>query len=197
MGQDKAWLPYRGHSLLARQVALARRLSPAEIFISGRAEVDYSALGCPVLTDDFANTGPLAGIESALTASATPLLLVLAVDMPHLTVRLIHHLAAQCSSLLGVVPRVAGCIEPLAAFYPTSARHIALELLGEGQYSAKTFVDYCVLGHMAIIHDLPAATAKIFANWNSPDDLTTSVRRSASVRNLPSAHVIPGSHHHA
>ncbi|HEY5345385.1 MAG TPA: NTP transferase domain-containing protein, partial [Verrucomicrobiae bacterium] len=42
MGRDKAFLEIGGTTLLARQIGLARELGAAEIFISGRAETDYS-----------------------------------------------------------------------------------------------------------------------------------------------------------
>ncbi|MCL4790411.1 MAG: NTP transferase domain-containing protein [Verrucomicrobia bacterium] len=64
MGRDKAWLPLDGQPLLARQIELVRELTPKEIFISGLADTDYTSLGCPVLTDEFADAGPLAGIAA-------------------------------------------------------------------------------------------------------------------------------------
>ena len=70
MGRDKAWLEIEGQTLLARQIALARETGAAEIFISGRADADYSAFGCPVLQDGFPDAVPLAGIERALDASS-------------------------------------------------------------------------------------------------------------------------------
>ncbi len=53
MGRDKAWLEFDGQSLLARQIACVRRAGASEVFISGRAGVDYSAFGCPVMEDEF------------------------------------------------------------------------------------------------------------------------------------------------
>jgi len=45
MGCDKARIEHDGQLLIARQIELARKLKPAELFISGRADTDYSALG--------------------------------------------------------------------------------------------------------------------------------------------------------
>src|SRR5258705_13766374 len=74
MGRDKAWLEAGGQSLLARQIGLVRELGAAEVFISGRADADYSEFGCRVLQDKFPDAGPLAGIERALDATTSPLL---------------------------------------------------------------------------------------------------------------------------
>src|SRR5258706_11754457 len=84
MGRDKAWLEVGGQTLLARQIGLVREMGATEIFISGRADADYSAFRCPILQDKFLGAGPLAGIERALDAAQSPLLLVLAVDLPEM-----------------------------------------------------------------------------------------------------------------
>src|ERR1051325_1673089 len=100
MGRDKAWLEFRGRPLIVRAVELARGLGVREIFISGRAEVDYSQLNCRVLLDEQPGLGPVAGIERALQAAEAPLLLVLAVDLPRMTPdflnQLIRHGDASC-----------------------------------------------------------------------------------------------------
>lgn len=80
---------------------MVRELNPVELFLSGRADADYSLLGCPVLTDEFADAGPLAGIAVGLQAASAPLVLVLAVDMPDLTSAMLHLLRRQCASGVG------------------------------------------------------------------------------------------------
>ncbi|MGB6192080.1 MAG: NTP transferase domain-containing protein, partial [Terracidiphilus sp.] len=84
MGCDKALLEVGEQPLLARQINLAWATRAAEVFISGRAGVDYSQFKCPVLLDRFPDAGtgagPLAGIERGLAALTQPRLLVLAVD---------------------------------------------------------------------------------------------------------------------
>jgi molybdopterin-guanine dinucleotide biosynthesis protein A len=131
MGRDKAWLDVGGRSLLARQVELAGTLGAREVFVSGRADVDYTALGYQVLLDRFPGAGPLAGIEAALAAATSPLVLVLAVDMPHMSVDVLRQLVGQCAETTGAIPRVAGEIEPLAAVYPKSALPLVTELLSK------------------------------------------------------------------
>ena len=51
MGQDKAWLEVGGQPLITRALTVLRAAGIQEIFVSGRAGVDYSALRCPVLLD--------------------------------------------------------------------------------------------------------------------------------------------------
>ena len=199
MGRDKAWLPLAGKSLLARQVELVRQLGPAEVFIAGRADTDYRALGCRVLTDRFFDAGPLAGIERALEATTSPRLLVLAVDLPNLTVPFLRRLAIGCAGEAGVVSRYDGHIEPLVAFYPKAAWPVLVRLLDEhlrrppaavagsgvrglpvvGKREEKgasvtRFAELCVAAGLVNFLDVSAADARCFANWNSPADLAAS-----------------------
>lgn len=98
MGCDKAWVEFEGRPLIALAVEKVRDLRVNEIFISGREGVDYGALNCPVLLDLEPGFGPLGGIERALRDCASPLLLVLAVDLPRMTARFLGNLAA-CAGL--------------------------------------------------------------------------------------------------
>lgn len=171
MGRDKAWLPHQGKPLVLHQVATALCLHPAQIFISARSDCSYATLGWPVLQDTFAGQGPLAGIERALALMTTPLLLVMAVDMPQLSPGVLLRLWRQCNRAAGAVPRCAGEVEPLAALYPKAAHRIALTLLGEGENRMHQFALACAMLHLVRVIDLPATQRHRFANWNTPEDL--------------------------
>jgi molybdopterin-guanine dinucleotide biosynthesis protein A len=170
MGSDKAWLEVGGKTLLARQIELAREAGAAEIFISGRADKDYAAFDCRVLQDHFANAGPLAGIERALEAATSPLLLVLAVDMPAMNTGLMNTLLDHCAEH-GAIPRVGGRVEPLAAFYPKNSQLVAETLLRAGKNRVTTFAEHCVQSGFARLVDLAANQAELFLNWNTSADL--------------------------
>jgi molybdenum cofactor guanylyltransferase len=171
MGCDKAWLEVGGQQLLARQIERVREAGAEEVFISGRADTDYAGFGVRVLHDEFAEVGPLAGIERALRAAQTRLLLVLAVDLAGMSVELLRRLAATCSPNVGVVPRVNGNLEPLAAFYPKSALALAGAQLAGSNYAVKDLAARCgKYGRIRFI-ELAASDAPNFANWNSPADM--------------------------
>jgi molybdopterin-guanine dinucleotide biosynthesis protein A len=171
MLRDKAFLPCQGTTLLARQVGIVRALAPAEIFVSGRAGADYGAVGLTVLLDRFADLGPLAGVERALGESHSPLLLVLAVDLPDMTTDFLRALAGRCHAGAGVVPRTRQGLEPLAAFYPQAMQSIAAGMLLEGRPAMTEFVRR---GREAGLVEewqcLPADEA-CFKNWNGPEDV--------------------------
>jgi len=168
MQRDKAFLPYRGTTLLTRQVGLVRALAPTETFISGRAETDYGALGLPVLLNRFTDLGPLAGVERALGEAQSPLLLVLAVDLPDMTADFLRGLAASRRSDRGVVPRTRLGLEPLAAFYPKAMQPIAAALLAEGRPAMTEFVHRGVEAGLVDEYPCPPADEARFRNWNGP-----------------------------
>lgn len=160
-----------GKTLLARQIDLVRRAGADKIFVSDRAEKDYSSFDCPVLEDQFQDTGPLAGIERSLAAASLPLLLVLAVDLPKLTGNLIWTIASHCGENIGAIPRIGGKIGPLAAFYPKTAHPLLTKFLGGRSNAVKDFAACCVVSGLATFVDLPVDNATLFANWNSLEDL--------------------------
>lgn len=168
MGRDKAWLEIGGLPLVSRAADTLRAAGIEEIFISGRAGSDYSALPCPVLFDLEPDCGPLAGIERALAASQAPLTLVLAVDLPQMTAGFLRELAAGCDPLTGVVPILDGELEPLAAVYPRRCQALARECLRNAQYSARRFAEMCRREGTVKTMPVSPAAAACFVNWNTP-----------------------------
>jgi molybdopterin-guanine dinucleotide biosynthesis protein A len=171
MGRDKAWLEIDGLPLIKRQIALVHQLGITEVFISGRADTDYSALGCTILRDTFLDAGPLAGIERGLEATTSSLLLVLAVDLPRMELGFLQNLSNACDRATGVVPLVRSRTEPLIAIYPKQSHKIAVQCLENGQYAVNQFVEVCRKEGM--VHDYPVASVDedLFLNWNAPEDL--------------------------
>jgi molybdopterin-guanine dinucleotide biosynthesis protein A len=156
--------------MLTRQIELVREFACAEVFISGRADADYASFGCPVLTDRFADAGPLAGIERALALATAPLVLVLAVDLPRMTGFLLRRLLAECTVGTGVVPRINRNLEPLAALYPKAAQSIAVDLLQSGVRAMHRFARQCQEAGLVRFLDLETEALPCFTNWNRPED---------------------------
>jgi molybdopterin-guanine dinucleotide biosynthesis protein A len=172
MGRDKAWLEVGGQPLIRRALSTLRASGIHEVFISGRASTDYSALNCPILLDLEHGCGPLGGIERALAAATAPLVLVLAVDLPRISSAFLLKLAEQCDPLTGVVPNLQGELEPLAAIYPKRCGVIARDCLLKFSRAARDFVEACLREHALRAFAVSGADARCFDNWNSPADVT-------------------------
>jgi molybdopterin-guanine dinucleotide biosynthesis protein A len=193
MGRDKAFLSFNGRCLIEHSIALAREAGADEVVISGRAGQDFSGAGCRVLLDAAPGCGPLGGIERALGLARLPLVLVLAVDLPHMTPGFLRWLlrrrfsdppgSNESDEVLpqggsvtealgfGAVPSLHGKLEPLVAFYPKAAHGIARQCLSEKRYAARQFAESCVRQGLVRRIPVPVQDERCFLNWNTPADL--------------------------
>jgi molybdopterin-guanine dinucleotide biosynthesis protein A len=171
MGRDKAWIKCGGRPLIALALDKVRQIGVTEVFISGRPGGDYSALGCPVLLDLEPNLGPLGGVERGLQGATSPLLLVLAVDLPRVTDAFLRDLVARSDASTGVVPQRGGQLEPLAAIYPKRCHRLAFERLFQGSRAVCEFARDCLREQAVKVWKVPAIEAACFTNWNRPDDI--------------------------
>src|SRR5256885_5530307 len=107
MGTDKALVALDGRTLLARTLDLARSVV-TDVRIVG--DSGKFAAFAPVVEDVFRECGPLGGIHAALRASSTELNLILAVDVPFVSLAFSQYLIrrAQDASAVATVPRAGG-----------------------------------------------------------------------------------------
>lgn len=134
--QDKALFKIRKRTLLEHALGLAKASvgnTPGNIWIVGSSK-KFAGFG-PVVEDFYPGQGPLAGIHAALSASATDLNLIIAVDMPFLEPEFLSYLIGQArdSSAAVVVPRTAKGLQPLAAVYRREFAAVAERALRAGQ----------------------------------------------------------------
>ena len=169
MGRDKAGLRLEGRTLLERQAELVRSLQPVELWLSGGSN-DYPLADGQPVRDNFANCGPLAGVEAGLGATNASLLLVLAVDLPQMSAGTLKWLLRHCGELTGAIPRINGEIEPLVAVYPKAAHPHLREALTAQRNAAHEFARACVAHGLAGWADVPGEHQRSFANCNSPQE---------------------------
>lgn len=166
MGRDKALLSLPdGRLLWQRQLGVLQKLEPAELFISGPAREGFPA-DVPLLADATPGLGPLSGIAAALGAMRSPLLVVLAVDMPTMTAGYLQGLLDRCRDGRGIVPQHSdtGFYEPLAAVYPRSVQGLATARLAEQNRVLQSFVR--AAGSLVNPWAITTEDRALFANWN-------------------------------
>lgn len=109
MGTDKALLPLRPGDPPLAAVVLERVAAVAdEVFVVSPARPGYDGFGVPVVPDRWAETGTLGGIATALAVAAHEHCLVVACDLPFLSVPLLRRLAAEPRDYDVLVPRLPG-----------------------------------------------------------------------------------------
>lgn len=166
MGQDKARLLFRGEPLLVRTARLLRGLT-AEVHVLA-APGQYDDLGFDCTPDLRPESGPLAGIEAALTDSRWDWNWIVACDMPYLEESWLRFLAEQA------VTRNLDCVvskdpergmNPLCGVWNRRALPLVRAMLDEGQLRVREAASQ--LGAL----ELTPGDPKILANWNEPVDV--------------------------
>jgi molybdopterin-guanine dinucleotide biosynthesis protein A len=174
MGSDKAFLAFEGRSLLERALGVAGEACAQLAMVGDPAK--FAAFGT-VVPDVYPGCGPLAGIHAALLHSSAELNLMLAVDMPFISTKLLDFLfnAAGESQAIVTVPRAARGLQPLCAVYRRPFAATAEEALRAGKYKIDTLFSRVAV---RVIDESELERAgfseQSFFNVNTPEDLRTA-----------------------
>ncbi len=130
MGRDKALLEFSGTPLVQRMANLVAPLVSKTTLATAASSAfpvntkRYFDLGLPTVADRWPNFGPLGAIATSLAVAQTPWSLILACDMPFLTVEWLTFLLNQIPHTIiedAIVPETARGLEPLCAVYNSAA----------------------------------------------------------------------------
>lgn len=160
MGRDKTMLPIDGQPMIKH---IYEQLQPhfSQTIVSSSNASLHDFLGATVVADDVAGRGPLAGIASALKASASNVNFVMACDMPEIDAGLIRAMLRQVGDYDAVVPKVGPQMyEPLFAVYKKSALPAIEQVLQSGSNRVIDCFDRCRVKYI----DLPG---RQFSNINT------------------------------
>jgi molybdenum cofactor guanylyltransferase len=171
MGTDKAFVLLDGRTLLARMLHLARQLTSNVHIIGDPAKFAPFA---PTIEDIFPGCGPLGGIHAALRSSRTDLNVILAVDVPFVSLALLDYLISRGASSNANVTlaRAAGGFQPLCAIYRRSFADGAENALLTGH--CKIDALFAPTTTQVIEEaELEASgfSPRIFRNLNTPEEL--------------------------
>jgi molybdopterin-guanine dinucleotide biosynthesis protein A len=141
MGRDKAMLPYRGTTLV-EHLALAVQEAAGAVALVGDP-VRYSGLGYPVYPDKFPGCGPLGGVYTALAVSSTDWNLIVACDMPGISVDVLRTLLDNVTEsgrdcVIAMGP--GGEPEPLCAVYHRRCLPVLERAIREKRFKMRDLV---------------------------------------------------------
>ena len=139
MGRDKALLR-AGSQPLAARVAACVREAAGNVTLVGPVD-RYMHLGFPVIADRVPGRGPLGGVYTALAASAADWNLIVACDMPRLTIGFLVALieVAEASEADCVVPQDQFGMHPLCAAYHRRCAPLAAAAMNDNQLKMQEF----------------------------------------------------------
>ena len=118
MGRDKATLPYSGTTLVNHVARLVRDAAGTVAVLGDPAR--YDMLGFRVYPDLVPDCGPLGGIYTALSVTSTDWNLMVACDMPSLSLSILRNLLERAAESTGECVAASGSTgepEPLCAVY--------------------------------------------------------------------------------
>ena len=171
MGKEKALLEINGTPLVVRTVDLLQRVC-SSVTIVGRPE-RYAAFGYAGIADEQADSGPLAGILAALTATASPWNVIVAVDMPYLSDEWLSYLIsrARASPAQVVMPVSREGPEPLCAVYHRNAAAPIREAMGRGVLKVTRALEALAIERIEPDEIEPFdLRGLLFQNLNAPED---------------------------
>jgi molybdopterin-guanine dinucleotide biosynthesis protein A len=176
MGQDKALLDNNGQSQLAFVVDLLGAVVD-KVFISTRSDqaADKERARYEQIIDRFDNSGPVAGILSALEEHPNVDWLVVACDLPNIDEQTIRYLLDRRSDTQPFTAFTSshdGLPEPLCAVYRKGCKDVVQGFVDDGMICPRKILirsDTCLL-------EQPNSAA--LDNVNTPDDLQKSILRA-------------------
>lgn len=185
-------MPFRHQPLIARQINSLQALDAQIIVVTNRLD-DYAFLNLPMVSDLLRGAGPLGGLYTALEAAKSPLLAVVACDMPFISPQLLD---AQRRLLVRedvdvVIPRSGEGLEPLHAVYRRAACLPAVRsALDAGERKMISWFSTVRVREMTLAEVTefdPSALS--FTNVNSPEEFRAAEELAARLdgRSTPGA----------
>lgn len=164
MGRDKALLDWQGRPLIEHMIALLEAAGATRVCISGDRP-DYRGVA-----DVQPGVGPVGGLASVAETLADGWLLVVPVDMPRLTLALLHALrqAPGSAARLGDYPL------PMRVYLDAGSRAVLRELAAMPGRDCSLRVLQQRLAAVAV--PLAAGDHGALGNCNTPDDWQQALR---------------------
>lgn len=174
MGRNKALLPFRGTTLLGRQLGILRPLFQRVVVAAGEA-APYAAYGVEVVPDVLLERCALTGVHAVLAAAETDAVFVVACDLPFLNPRLVEALLEARAGNDVVLPESNSQIEPLHAVYSRACLAAIEESARRGAWKVSDFFPRVrVLRFPARVEDWLVEGRSPFFNANTPAEWDTA-----------------------
>jgi molybdenum cofactor guanylyltransferase len=171
MGSNKALLNIGGKLIIRGLIDCILPITQ-QIYISSNDPFSYQFLGFPIIPDNFAGHGPLAGFHSAMIRNIGALYIMLACDLPNLKTQFLHRIVALGDGFDAAIPRSSdGLAHPLCAVYRDTCLPFIESAL---QRNSNKVIETLLESPLTIRWIDPvegAFTDADLANINTPEDL--------------------------
>ena len=141
MGRNKALLELGASTLLERMLATVSPLAADCMLICGETDA-FASLGLPIHADLRPQLGPLGGLYTALELAPSPVVLLLACDLPFVKTEFLRFMLDQLRDHQALVPRSTEGLQHLCAVYTRSCRPAIEQAISRNQLHMKAFHDH-------------------------------------------------------
>ena len=184
-GQDKSALVVGGQTILERQLSVLSEVSDDILLVGSSRPVPA---GARHIADRVPDSGPLGGLDAALSACRSETLIVVACDMPFISAAFLRHLAALAADrpeVQAVVPSTKRGYHPLCAVYTRACAPIVVRHLAGKRLKLVELLD--VLNQSGRGRLLVVAEADLGV-FGDPDRLLANVNTPAEYEELEALH---------
>jgi len=168
MGTDKALIHINGKTLLKNAIEICSPVCK-EILISTNTQ-EHGNFGTKVISDEFKNCGPLAGIYSCLKSSDTDWNIVISVDAAFVEPAFIQYLINEIADFDAIVPFHKKGKEPLISMYHKNGLNEMKKQLESGNFKMHNLLDK-INTKFVDSQNWVERFPEIFRNLNHPNDL--------------------------
>jgi molybdopterin-guanine dinucleotide biosynthesis protein A len=165
-GVNKGTLSLGNAAIVDRQLEALRAVA-STVFVVGPDSSAWSARGLTVVPDEVPGMGALGGIYTAILHSPCDRTLVVACDMPFLSVEVLARMAAIEDADL-VIPTSARGHEPLCAIYTRACLPDIRARIARGALQARTLPQGVRIAELG--PDMLGMDERLFVNVNTPHD---------------------------
>jgi molybdopterin-guanine dinucleotide biosynthesis protein A len=175
IGTNKSFLVIDGKPLIQRLSELLDSIFQEVVISSNETEL-YEFLGKKIIKDIFPGRGPLSGIHSALSSTASERNFIISCDMPFISSELIKYIMEFKSDASIVIPIAEERIQPLCGIYSKIILSEVELLLIESQDKDKGLKGSIyellsrVQSEIIDVTKMKFYHPNLFFNINTPDD---------------------------
>ena len=175
MGRDKAFILFAGVPFLTRICQTAQGVASRVLVISPWRSRYQSLIpqGCVFVEEihpqENQPSGPLIGFSQALSHVQTDWILLLAEDLPYLTIEILQEWSSNLPNIspdaIAYLPRSEKGWEPLSGFYRVDCLPLLTAYIKEGGKSFQCFLN------QYLVEELTIGDRALLFNCNTPEDL--------------------------
>lgn len=184
MGRNKAFMMLDGTPLIARVAAplcevMQRSRGIGELLLITNTPAEYAVRELPqaswrVHTDVVPGAGPLGGIYTALLYAKFSAVLVVACDLPFITVELVEYLCGSSGGSAIIALASEKGVEPLCAVYSKACLPVIEKEILSNRFKAADLFSLLDARVVRIDASLPFYRPNLLMNVNTPEEFAAA-----------------------